>query len=235
MKPRTYVESSVVRCLSDRLSHDLGILCNQLDTRDWWQQATARFELVASPLVADEVGLSDLQPAHSSRSALELLTIIHPNDASEALVQQLTDSRALPKEAVEDAAHIAIAVTNGAEYLATWDFRHIANPANASGINLVCRRAGYQPTVICTPAQLMWVQSDEPRGDPMITEIRGYRDSQAARFGYDFAAIVSHYRALHEASGLPSVQYPPRRLETASGPEPMTVSRPNETTGSGAE
>ena len=44
--------------------------------------------------------------------------------------------------------------------------------------------------------------------DPMIAEIREYRDKQAARFGSDGAAIIRHARAMHEASGRPSVQYP---------------------------
>lgn len=225
MKPRVYVETSVVRYLNGRLSHDIRVLCNQITTLDWWRHAKTRLELVASPLVVDQEGVRDLQLAYESRSALQLLTIIHPSDASESLVQQLTDSHALPEEASLEAAHIAIAVANGVEYLATWNFRHIANPANASKINLVCREAGYRPTVICTPAQLVEVRDDEPRDDPLIAQIREYRDKQAARFEYDAAAITKHYRALHEASGRPSVQYPSRRLDAVSAPERGSKSR----------
>ena len=225
MKPRAYVETSVVRYLTGRLSHDIRVLCNQIATLDWWRHAKANLELAASPLVVDDDELRDIRLAYESRSALELLTIIHPSDASESLVQQLTDSHALPEEASLEAAHIAIAVTNGVEYLATWNFRHIANPANASKIDLVCREAGYRPTVICTPAQLVGVRDDEPMDDPLIAQVREYRDKQAARFKYDAAAITKHYRALNEASGRPSVQYPPRRLDAISAPERGSKSR----------
>lgn len=235
MKPRVYLESSVVRCLSGRLSHDIGTLCNQLDTRDWWQHAPARFELVASPLVADEERVGNDQPARGSPTALGSLWIVRPSDASEILVQRLIDSRALPEKATQDAAHVAIAVTNGVEYLATWNFRHIANPANASKINLVCRDSGYRPTVICTPAQLMWMHCDKPREDPLIAETRGYRDKQAERFGYDAGAIIGHYRALHEASDRPVVQFPPSRPEATPDPEEIGGSRPNETMPSGTD
>ena len=74
-----------------------------------------------------------------------------------------------------------------------------------------------------------------PEDDPMIAEIREYRDKQAARFGYDVAAIIRHYRALHEASGRPSVQYPPRRLEEPSAPKRIRESRPDETAPTGEE
>ncbi len=71
------------------------------------------------------------------------------------LAQQLVDSGAIPAKAAEDAGHIAIAVTNGVEYLVTWNCRHIANATTRTQIERVCRTAGYEPTIICTPAELM--------------------------------------------------------------------------------
>ena len=61
----------------------------------------------------------------------------------------------VPRAAAEDAAHIAIAVTNGVDFLITWNFRHIANSAMRSGIEQACRRAGYTPPVICAPNELL--------------------------------------------------------------------------------
>ena len=155
MKPRVYVETSVVSYLTGRLSHNVSVLANQFDTRDWWRDAMSRFELVVSPVVVSEAGVGDPQAARDRLSALAALPIIRPSDASQVLGQQLIDAHALPANAALDATHIAIAVVNGVEYLATWNFRHIANPANASRIDQVCRDAGFRPPIICTPRQLM--------------------------------------------------------------------------------
>lgn len=155
MKPRVYVETSVVSYLTGRLSHNVSVLANQFATRDWWRDAMARFELVVSPVVVAEAGVGDPEAARDRLSALAALPIIRPSDASQVLGQQLIDARALPANAALDATHIAIAVVNGVEYLATWNFRHIANPANASRIDQVCRDAGFRPPIICTPRQLM--------------------------------------------------------------------------------
>ena len=46
-------------------------------------------------------------------------------------------------------------VTNGVDFLVTWNFRHIANAAMRVQIEQVCRQAGYEPPVICTPNELM--------------------------------------------------------------------------------
>ena len=124
-------------------------------TRDWWRDARARFELVASPLVVQEAGIGDPQVAHDRLAALESLAVIHPSDSSGVLVRQSIQSHALPKKAVQDAAHIAIAVANGIECLASGNFRPIADAANASKIDQLYLDSGYRPTIICTPRQLM--------------------------------------------------------------------------------
>ena len=47
----------------------------------------------------------------------------------------------MPPTATEDAAPIAMAATNGVDYLVTWNFRHIVNAAMRSRIERVCRQA----------------------------------------------------------------------------------------------
>ena len=67
----------------------------------------------------------------------------------------------MPDAALRDAAHIAIAATNGVEYLVTWNFRHIANAVTRPLIEYVCREGGFESPVICTPEELMEDIDDE--------------------------------------------------------------------------
>ena len=147
MQPRVYVDTSVVSNLTGRLAHDVSVLANQFARRDGWRDARARFELVASPPV--------VQAARDRLAALELLAVVHPSDSSEVLVRRLTQSRALPEMAAQDAAHIVIAVANGIESQVSGNFRPIADAAIASKIDQVSLDSGYRPTIICTPRQLM--------------------------------------------------------------------------------
>ncbi len=41
------------------------------------------------------------------------------------------------------------------DYLLTWNCKHIANATMRQAIERVCREAGYEPPVICTPEELM--------------------------------------------------------------------------------
>jgi len=60
----------------------------------------------------------------------------------------------LPPAAADDALHLAIAVTNGVEYLLTWNCRHLANAALRRDIDQVCLSRGYQTVIVCTPEEL---------------------------------------------------------------------------------
>ena len=83
------------------------------------------------------------------------MTLLEASDTALQLAQQLITTGAIPERAAEDAAHIAIAVTNGVEYVVTWNCRHIANATMRSQIEMACRDAGFQPAIICTPDELM--------------------------------------------------------------------------------
>ena len=161
MKPKVYVETSVVRYLTARLSRDVVILGNQVVTRDWWLDAVKRFELVVSTLVLEEAGDGDPCASRDRLAALEPLTVLHASDDSIALAYALIQCRTIPAELAQDAAHIAIAVVNGVEYLSTWNFRHIVNPVAANRIEQACRAAGCEPAKICTPRQLMKARYEE--------------------------------------------------------------------------
>ena len=155
MKPLVYMETSVVSYLTARRSRDLVGAAYQEVTREWWHVASGRFDLVASELVLTESGAGDADAASARLEALKPVALLNISESSEALARRLLDLGAVPRQAAADAAHIAIAVTNGVDFLVTWNFKHIANAAMRSRIERVCRQAGYEPPVICTPNELM--------------------------------------------------------------------------------
>ena len=154
MKPKVYVETSVVSYLTAWPSRDVVTLGNQVATREWWREAANRFELVVSSLVIEESSVGDPEAARARLAALESVRVIRVGDDAMALGRVLVDAHAFTAEAGADAVHAAIAALNGVDYLVTWNMRHLANPVAAARIEQVCRDAGHEPPVICTPSQL---------------------------------------------------------------------------------
>ena len=48
-----------------------------------------------------------------------------------------------------------IMAANGMDYLLTWNCRHIANATLRNAMADVCRAAGYEMPIICTPLELI--------------------------------------------------------------------------------
>jgi len=155
MKPKAYVETTVVSYLTAWPSRDIVVAGQQQITRDWWRNAANRFELVASELVINEASAGDPDAARARLAALESVTLLDAADEAIKLAERLIESGAIPEKKAEDAVHIAIAVSNGVEFLVTWNCRHIANATMRTQIERVCRSAGYEPAIICTPDELM--------------------------------------------------------------------------------
>jgi len=158
MKAKVYIETTVISYLTARPSRDIVIAGHQQITREWWDTCREHFDIVASQLVVQEASAGDQEAAQERLSLLDTIALLEVTEDSLNLAQDLLNMGVLPQEAAEDALHIAVAVTNGVEYLLTWNCRHLANAAMRVGIETVCRSAGYEPTIICTPDELLEVE-----------------------------------------------------------------------------
>lgn len=150
-----YVETSVISYLTARPSRDVVVLANQQLTKEWWLHAVDRFNLVASELVIDEAAAGDPGAARARLATLKAMAVVQASDEAKRLARLLVSRGAVPLYASDDATHNALAATNGAEYLLTWNLRHIANAAMRSLIEQACRHAGPAPPIICPPSELM--------------------------------------------------------------------------------
>jgi hypothetical protein len=108
-------------------------------------------------LVEQEASLGDAEAVSKRQQALTNCSFLDITPQAVELANKLIDQNAIPKQAAEDALHIAIAAVNGMDYLLTWNFKHIANAAMRANVELVCRLNGYEPPVICSPMELMEV------------------------------------------------------------------------------
>jgi predicted nucleic acid-binding protein len=154
MRPRVYLETSVISYLTAWPSRDLVKAAHQEITREWWSTRT-RFDLFVSQIVLQEVSSGDPQAVRLRLESIAGVPVLSVSEAAGALAQRLVAEGSLPAKAAVDALHIAIAAVNGVDYLVTWNCTHIANAAMRHKIEAICRRSGYEPVVLCTPEELM--------------------------------------------------------------------------------
>jgi hypothetical protein len=154
MKPTVYIETTIPSYLTAWPSRDLVRAAHQQITREWWARRDA-FDLYSSRLVVQECQAGDAQAATDRLAALAGIPLLEHGAGIAELAEALMRDVPLPEKAAADSLHIAAAATHGMQYLLTWNCTHIANAALRAQIEAVCRSAGFEPPLICTPEELL--------------------------------------------------------------------------------
>ena len=154
MAPKIYLETTIISYLAARPSKDLITAAHQQVTHDWWQNRRLDFDLFSSQLVIQESSAGDAAVAKKRLQLLSDISLVQVNVGCVSLGRALVERGPIPEKAAVDALHIAIATVHGMDYLLTWNCKHIANAEMQTAVNRICRSAGYEPPVICTPEEL---------------------------------------------------------------------------------
>ena len=154
MKPRLYVETSIVSYLTARPSHDLVRAAHQQITRDWWETRSS-FDLCVSQFVIDEARAGDPEAATLRLAALREVVLLELVPEAGEPARELLRLGGMPETAYVDAVHVALSAVHGLDYLLTWNCTHIANATMRGRIEAICRGAGFEPPIICTPVEFV--------------------------------------------------------------------------------
>lgn len=155
MKPKVYVETSVLSYLAARPSRDAVTAGRQVITRRWWERERAKYDLVVSEAVEAECGRGDPDSIRRRRELLQEVSLFPVHERILEVAKLLIVPGAIPENAGPDAVHIAAAAVEQCDYLLTWNFRHIANVPIRREVERILASHGYTKTIICTPEELV--------------------------------------------------------------------------------
>jgi hypothetical protein len=155
LKRKVYVETTIASYLTARPSRDLVVAAHQELTIEWWTNHRQRFDLYISDIVLREAVRGDELAATKRLAELDGIDVLTLDDGARELAHLFVERRLIPEKAVEDAFHIAVATSQGMDFLLTWNCRHIANAEVIEQLEAVCLELGYRMPTLCTPEQLM--------------------------------------------------------------------------------
>lgn len=154
MKPSVYIESSVISYLASRPSRDVIVAARQAISHDWWSNDRHRFDLRISALVEEEIGRGDEDAARRRLAWVADIPSLSISEQALELAEALLAAGVIPWGSENDALHIGIAAAQGADFLVTWNFRHINNAETRSAIARVVESQGFICPQICSPEEL---------------------------------------------------------------------------------
>ena len=160
MNPSVYIETSVIGYLTSWPQENVTVAGHQNTTREWWSTAADRFELFVSQLVLRECSDGAADAVRDRLRRIGGIPLLPITPAAEHLADALMRGHAVPEDQPNDALHIALAASHGVQYLVSWNFRHIVNASIRPAIERVCRDAGYDPPILCTPEELLEPDDD---------------------------------------------------------------------------
>ena len=155
MNKSVYIESSVISYLTARPSRDLVIAGHQAVTAEWWDDRRLWYDIYVSPLVVEEISAGDAAAAEKRLRVIADIPSVAIAAEAESLAFALLASNAVPENSARDTLHIAIAATQGIDYLITWNFKHINNASTRTMVVNAVSNFGLVCPVRCSPEELM--------------------------------------------------------------------------------
>jgi hypothetical protein len=154
MKPKIYLETTLVSYLTSRPSRDMTRASRQAATRDLWDRI-GEYEPYASDLVIGEAEQGFPDAAAERLRALGKIPLLEITNEAQEIADALLRSSAIPETEPEDALHLGIAASNGMDIVVTWNFKHLNNPFTRLLVRQTIENAGYICPEICSPEELL--------------------------------------------------------------------------------
>ena len=154
MSKSVYLETTVFSFYhDDRKTPEIVVMREW--TREWWEKCRHRYDLVTSTAVLAELERGDL--AHRDRAlamAMRLPAIPAESDIAD-IVEVYIQRKVMPADPLGDALHLALASVHKADYLLTWNCKHLANANKFDHIRRVNTLLGLHVPALVTPLELM--------------------------------------------------------------------------------
>ncbi|MEI6493729.1 MAG: type II toxin-antitoxin system VapC family toxin [Verrucomicrobiota bacterium] len=155
MSETVYIETTVVSYLVAKPSRDLVLAAHQEVTREWWEIQRPLYQCVTSVETLREASAGDPTMAAERMAALAGFPVIQIEPAIEETALSFLKTGAIPETMRSDAIHLAAAAHAGADYLLTWNCRHLANAHVLRRLEREAVTHGWQLPTVCTPLELL--------------------------------------------------------------------------------
>jgi predicted nucleic acid-binding protein len=160
-KPRVYVETSIPSFYYElRTSPD--VVARRDWTRQWWDEAPAKYELLTSPAVINELSAGIPERSALRLSLIRDLPLLPIELAITEIVATYVQHKVMPADPTGDALHLAIASFHKCDFLVTWNCAHIANANKFGHIRRVNTMLGLFVPSLVTPLELLGVEHESP-------------------------------------------------------------------------
>jgi hypothetical protein len=148
VKPKVYLESTVISFYANRRSKDLIVAAYQEITSDWWENELHKYQPYISQFVIEEISRGDSRAAKNRIDAVAKFPLLGLPDDVFDLAKRYLKGAQIPRKSQLDAFHISAAVINRMDYILSWNFHHITNVFVKENIRRINDGLGVETPII---------------------------------------------------------------------------------------
>jgi hypothetical protein len=160
-KPSVYLDTSIISAYWYE-GDDVAMVARQMRTRDWWTAERKYFAVTASAFGEAELRAGEFPRQVECLRMIGRLPYLPVSAATRKLIRELLEQRIVPSTKAADAAHLAIAVSSSVDYLLTWNYAHMANPAVQARLDRLCQAWGLRSPLLVSPESIPQVRFGQP-------------------------------------------------------------------------
>jgi predicted nucleic acid-binding protein len=124
-------------------------------TRDWWDNQRARYELVTSVAVIEELEEGTHPKMREAIGLVASLPLLPIQEDVAEIVDMYISHFVMPSDPRGDALHLALASYHRCHFLLTWNCEHLANANKFEHIRHVNTLLGLPVPTLVTPLELL--------------------------------------------------------------------------------
>jgi len=157
MLPKVYIETSIPSFYHE-IRKEPDMVARRGWTRDWWDGHRARYAVVTSIPVIEELEAGDHPRKQECLRLIEGVAVLPIPEPIVEIVDTYITHHLMPNDPKGDALHLALASYHRCQFLLTWNCAHLANANKQEHIRHVNALLGLHVPILTTPLELI----DEP-------------------------------------------------------------------------
>lgn len=124
-------------------------------TRDWWDNHRARYSLVTSIPVIEELEAGDHPRKVECLQLIQSVPLLPVPGPIDEIVDTYIRCHLMPRDPKGDALHLALAPYHRCQFVLAWNCAHLANANKQEHIRHVNALLGLHVPALTTPLELM--------------------------------------------------------------------------------
>lgn len=154
MRQRVYVETTIPSFYHET-RQEPDMVARRDWTREWWDSHSARYALVTSIPVIEELEAGDHPNKEDCLRLVEDTAVLPVTDTIGEVVDAYIQHHLMPNDPKGDALHLALASYHRCQFLLTWNCVHLANANKQEHIRHVNTLLGLHVPILTTPLELI--------------------------------------------------------------------------------